>query len=453
MTTNTSGVATSNAFSANTTSGPYNVSASAPGASPTLSFAMTNNAGPTSNVSITPSPSTASTSATTNIKLSLQLTDQYGNGTISSGTTNLVVSTSSTKGFFNAATGGAGALGGTATVSFANGAGTATEWYGDEAAATPTITAKLGTNTGPTWGTTTVTITAKTTGDTLSVVSGTPQNTAVGTAFGAPFVVSDVDQFNNPVSGVTVTFAAPGSGASGTFSGDDDGNDQRLGCGDVQRLRRANTTSGTYNVSASASGATPTLTFSMTNNVGPASKVTIAASPNSVPALGTTNVTLNFQLTDRFGNNTTSAGTTSLTVGSSSAKGFFSASNRRDWHLGRCHHGDLRQRARARRPRTTAMKPRRLLRSRHRTGRRPGVRRPSRSPAGPATLAVISPTPSTASASATTNVKLNFQLVDQFGNNTTSTGHDQPGGQHQLDQGLLQRCHRRHRAPWVAPPL
>jgi len=56
-------------------------------------------------------------------------------------------------------------------VTFANGVGTATEYYGDETAATPTITAKNG---AATWGTTTVTITKVTVAESVSGNSGGP---------------------------------------------------------------------------------------------------------------------------------------------------------------------------------------------------------------------------------------------------------------------------------------
>ena len=54
-------------------------------------------------------------------------------------------------------------------MTFANGVGTATEYYGDETAATPTITAKNG---ATTWGTTTVTITKVTVAESISGNSG-----------------------------------------------------------------------------------------------------------------------------------------------------------------------------------------------------------------------------------------------------------------------------------------
>src|SRR5262245_63858041 len=49
--------------------------------------------------------------------------------------------------------------------------------------------------------------------------AGTPQSTVVSTAFGTALQALVKDGSSNPVSGVTVTFTAPGSGASGTFPG------------------------------------------------------------------------------------------------------------------------------------------------------------------------------------------------------------------------------------------
>ena len=54
---------------------------------------------------------------------------------------------------------------------------------------------------------------------TISATGGTPQSTVVVlTSFGSALQTLVRDAGNNPVSGVTVTFAAPGSGASGTFA-------------------------------------------------------------------------------------------------------------------------------------------------------------------------------------------------------------------------------------------
>ena len=56
------------------------------------------------------------------------------------------------------------------------------------------------------------------TGD-VTATAGTPQSTAVNTAFGTALQATVRDAGGNPVSGVTVTFTAPGSGSSARFSG------------------------------------------------------------------------------------------------------------------------------------------------------------------------------------------------------------------------------------------
>src|SRR4029077_18978862 len=53
----------------------------------------------------------------------------------------------------------------------------------------------------------------------ITATAGTPQTTTVGTAFGAALQATVKNGLGNPVSGVTVTFTAPGSGASATFGG------------------------------------------------------------------------------------------------------------------------------------------------------------------------------------------------------------------------------------------
>jgi len=48
---------------------------------------------------------------------------------------------------------------------------------------------------------------------------GTPQSATINTAFATQLQATVRDAGNNPLNGVTVTFNAPGSGASGTFAG------------------------------------------------------------------------------------------------------------------------------------------------------------------------------------------------------------------------------------------
>src|SRR6202040_1192901 len=53
----------------------------------------------------------------------------------------------------------------------------------------------------------------------VAATAGTPQSTAINTAFGIALQATVKDAGNNPLSGVTVTFTAPGSGAAAAFGG------------------------------------------------------------------------------------------------------------------------------------------------------------------------------------------------------------------------------------------
>ncbi len=424
-TTNASGQATSSAFAANTTSGgPYSIAASA-GSTNTVNFATTNTPGSATQVVITPSPTTPSASSTTNTALGFQLADQYGNNaTAGTGGISLSLSTSSSKGVFSASNNATGSA--TATISFASGAGTATEYYGDQTAGSPTITAKKVT---ATWGTASPTITAKTTGDNMTIVAGSGQSATVGTAFGTALQVQDVDQFGNPVSGALVTFSAPASGASGTFATCSGGNPQTYQCVVATNASgqasaptfTANTLSGgAYSVTTAVSGDTTPPTFSETNTAGSAFQVAITPTPTSASASTTTNVKLGFQLQDAFGNNTTAgSGGVTLSVSSTSTKDFFSSTNGGTGTLNTPvnvtfangvgtateYYGDQ----------AAGTWTVNALNGSSNWGSTPVT-----ITGGTPAQVAITPTPTSASASTTTNVKLGFQLQDAFGNNTTA---------------------------------
>jgi len=54
---------------------------------------------------------------------------------------------------------------------------------------------------------------------TITATAGTPQTAVINTAFAVQLQATVRDAGNNPIGGETVTFTAPGSGASGTFPG------------------------------------------------------------------------------------------------------------------------------------------------------------------------------------------------------------------------------------------
>jgi hypothetical protein len=108
----------------------------------------------------------------------------------------------------------------------------------------------------------------------LSVAAsgGTPQSAAVNTAFAAPLQATVTDS-GTPVSGVAVTFTAPGSGASGAFSGGSlTANAVTNGSGVATApTLTANGQAGTYTVTAGVAGVPTPAVFSLTNNPATAS--------------------------------------------------------------------------------------------------------------------------------------------------------------------------------------
>ena len=103
---------------------------------------------------------------------------------------------------------------------------------------------------------------------TIQAVSGAPQTATISTAFAQPLKAKVLDQYSQPMSGVTVTFAAPASGASAVLTpltavtGAD---------GTASTSVTANATAGgPYTVTASATGIAQPATFSLTNTSGTA---------------------------------------------------------------------------------------------------------------------------------------------------------------------------------------
>ncbi len=96
----------------------------------------------------------------------------------------------------------------------------------------------------------------------MVIISGATQTTATGAGFAQPLAVEVMDANNTPLPGVTVDFAAPGSGASAQLS---DASAITGSNGIASVTARANeTTGGPYTVTASVPGVTPA-SFSLTN--------------------------------------------------------------------------------------------------------------------------------------------------------------------------------------------
>ncbi len=103
----------------------------------------------------------------------------------------------------------------------------------------------------------------------ITPVSGTsPQSAQVGAAFGTALAATVTDSSGSPVSGASVTFTAPSSGASGTFktSGSATETDTTNSSGvATSSTFTANMTAGAYTVTAAVSGVSTTANFNLTN--------------------------------------------------------------------------------------------------------------------------------------------------------------------------------------------
>jgi len=100
----------------------------------------------------------------------------------------------------------------------------------------------------------------------ITATSGTPQSAMVNTAFASPLVATVKDPSGNPMSGATVTFIAPSTGQSGTFTGGVTTITTTTNAlGQAQVTITANATAGNYNVTASVAGVTTTAVFVLTN--------------------------------------------------------------------------------------------------------------------------------------------------------------------------------------------
>ena len=108
---------------------------------------------------------------------------------------------------------------------------------------------------------------------TMSVASGSPQSAVVATAYAAALEVLVHDQYGNPVPGVAVTFSAPASGASVTFTSTSvtTGAD-----GKASGQATAGTVAGTFHATASGAGASAPVQFALENLPGQAVRLVTA---------------------------------------------------------------------------------------------------------------------------------------------------------------------------------
>jgi hypothetical protein len=159
----------------------------------------------------------------------------------------------------------------------------------------------------------------------IAVTQGATQSAAVGNAFGT-LQAKVTDSAGNPVQGATVTFAAPGSGASGSFSGGATAITNSSGLATAATFT-ANTTAGAYVVTASVPGAGTAAQFSLTNTPGAAAALTASAGGGqSASALTAFGILMKAALRDAYGNGIPGTTVTFAAPGSG-ASGSFASGN------------------------------------------------------------------------------------------------------------------------------
>ena len=100
----------------------------------------------------------------------------------------------------------------------------------------------------------------------IAATAGNSQSTSVSTAFATALQATVKDSFSNPVNGATVTFTAPGTGASGSFSTGTTATAMTNASGVATApTLTANSQMGGYSVTASVTGAGTPASFSLTN--------------------------------------------------------------------------------------------------------------------------------------------------------------------------------------------
>lgn len=207
VTTNAAGIATAPVFTANTTAGgPYAVTASVAGGAAPASFSLTNSVGIPASIAVVDGNNQVATVATAfGTALSVVVKDAGGN--VVSGATVTFAAPSS---------GPSGAFAGSPTVATnASGLATAPGFTANTQPGTYTVTASVAGVTTPASFSLTNQAGAP---STPVITGGNNQSTSVSTPFGTQLSVSVTDSAGNPLANVNVTFTAPTSGPSGTFT-------------------------------------------------------------------------------------------------------------------------------------------------------------------------------------------------------------------------------------------
>jgi Fe-S cluster assembly iron-binding protein IscA len=259
--TNSSGVATASAFTANSTPGVYSVTASVPGVITTASFSLTNTTSALASIVATGGGGQSAT-VSTPFATALQVTLKNASG-------NLVPNVAVT---FTAPASGAGGtfangMATTAAVTNSSGIAMASAFLANRIAGAYSVTASV-----PGMSTTASFSLTNTPGAPASIVAagGGGQSATVSTPFATALQAVVLDVSGNLIPNVTVTFIAPASGASGKFANGTATTTAVTNSSGVATASAftANSTPGAYSVTASVPGVSTKDSFSLTNDPG-----------------------------------------------------------------------------------------------------------------------------------------------------------------------------------------
>jgi hypothetical protein len=311
-TTNASGVATSAVFTANgTAGGPYNVVASAAGAS-SADFVLTNTATPAAKVTTTSgSGQSAAIDAAFAAPLVTTVTDASNNPV-----SGVVVT------FTPPASGASGKFAGGVNTATSNGSGVATSTVFTANAIAGGPYNVVASATGATTANFSLTNQVGTAAS-ITATAGTPQTTPINTAFTTQLQATVKDAGSNPVSGVLVTFTAPASGANGTFAGGVNTATTNASGIATAAVFTANGTAGAYPVTAAVAGVATQAAFSLTNSAGPAASITASAGTPQSATINTAFATPVQATVKDAGSNPVSGVLVTFTAPASGASGTF----------------------------------------------------------------------------------------------------------------------------------
>ena len=257
-TTDSSGMVTSTAFTANGTLGADTVTASVAGVTATTSFSLTNTSGPAASITATSGSlqdATINTAFAAPLVATVVDSNQYP---VSGASVTFTAPASGPSGAF--------APNSTATdteTTNASGMATSSMFTADATAGSYTVTATVAEVPAPAnFSLTNIT------GAVVSIAatSGTPQSATVNALFSAPLVVTVTSGGGSPLSGVLVTFAAPAAGASGTFAGGVNTATTNANGVATSQAFTANGSVGTYTVTATVASGSEPANFILTNS-------------------------------------------------------------------------------------------------------------------------------------------------------------------------------------------